>query len=162
MAWNREKNASFFPSKVFRCPCLMQVIDYCFENGIFSFTDIYDKVHNYVVADSDIEKVFSIKCGKQNKNCMFVCEKHVKIITCAKKKYSCTEKPRFNNTTVIYNSTAGKSHSETFCTGCIKRYLRLSTKYFYYKKFDLKKKKKWLVWKNTKDLETFKPLIKMI
>ena len=136
MAWNREKNASFFPSKVFRCPCLMQVIDYCFKNGIFSFTDIYDKVHNYVVADSDIEKVFSIKCGKQNKNCMFVCEKHVKIITCAKKKYNCTEKPRFNNTTVIYNSTAGKSHSETFCTGCIKRYLRLSTKYFYYKKFD--------------------------
>ena len=135
MSFNREKNEYFFPSKVYRCACLGHVIDYCFENDLNSFTEIHDEVHRFVLSNDDINKVFAVKCDEERKNCIFVCEKHLGIVIFAKKTYSCTEKPRFNNTTVFYTETGGISRSETYCTGCIKHYLRLTSKYFYYKKF---------------------------
>ena len=50
------------------------------------------------------------------------------------KKYSCTEKPMFNNTTALH-FVDGERVGETYCTGCIKFFLRKSTGYFYFKEF---------------------------
>ena len=109
MSFNREKNEYFFPSKVYRCTCLGEVIDIYYQN---------------------------VKCGESKKDTIFTCENHLAIILLAKKKYTCTDKPTFTNTTVNYTSSNRKA--ETYCTGCIRHYLRLTYEYFYHKNFDLK------------------------
>lgn len=135
MTLNREKNASFFPLKVYRCPCLARVVDDCFDNDLKSFVEIHDEIWEFTLSNHDISKVFSIKCGNNREDCIFVCEKHLSIIIFGKKKYSCTEKPKFNNTTVLYTLDDKTKIAETYCTGCIKHYLRISTQYFFFKNF---------------------------
>ena len=134
MSFNREKNEYFFPSKVYRCTCLGEVIDICYHNGLHSFTEIYDEVTEFAYAND--HKVFSVKCGESKKDTIFTCENHLAIILLAKKKYTCPDKPTFTNTTVNYTSSNRKA--ETYCTGCIRHYLRLTYGYFYHKNFDLK------------------------
>ena len=140
MTLNRGKNASFFPSKVYRCACLCQIVDYCLENDLTLFNEIHDEINSFVLCNEDLGKVFAVKCGENKKECIFVCEKHLAIAILAKKKYSCTEKPKFDNTTVFHyfvdgSSISSSSSGETFCSGCIKYYLRLTFEYFYYKEF---------------------------
>ena len=134
MTFNREKYSSFFPLKVYRCPCLMSVVDDCFENDLNTFVEIHDEILEFVFSRNDISKVFATKCGKDKENCIFVCEKHLAVIILGMKKYSCTEKPVFNNTTVLHFSN-NERVGETYCTGCIKNFLRKSTGYFYFKEF---------------------------
>ena len=126
MSFNREKNEYFFPSKVYRFACLGEVIDICYHNGLHSFTEIYDEVTEFAYAND--HKVFSVKCGESKKDTIFTCENHLAIILLAKKKYTCTDKPTFTNTTVNYTSSNRKE--ETYCTGCIRHYLRLTFEYF--------------------------------
>ena len=46
MQLNREKHANFFPLKVYRCPCLLSVIDECHENDLNSYVEIHDEVRD--------------------------------------------------------------------------------------------------------------------
>ena len=75
----------FFPSKVYRCPCLGQVVDECFDNDLKSFVEIHDQIWEFVLSNHDMSKVFSVKCGEKRKECIFVCEKHLSIIIFGKK-----------------------------------------------------------------------------
>lgn len=138
MSFNRQKYEYFFPSKVYRCACLGEVIDNCFDNGCHSFVDIYDEVSGYSFLNNDISKVFSIRCGELKKDAIFVCENHLAIVLFARKNYSCTDEPNLTNTTVTYTTTGNIDRKETYCTGCIRHYLRLTFHYFYHKNFDLK------------------------
>ena len=52
----------------------------------------------------------------------------------AKREYVCTEIPSQTNVTVTY--TCNKQ--ETYCTGCIRHYLKQMYHYFYFVNFDLK------------------------
>ena len=134
MSFNRSKYEYFFPSKVYRCACLGQIIENCCDNGSYSFTEIVDELTHHTFLDNKDDKVFSVKCGELKKDCIFVCEKHLGIILFAKKRYSCTDVSHSMNTTITYNF--GKK--ETYCAGCIKHYLQLMYHYFYYVNFDLK------------------------
>ena len=134
MSFNRAKYEYFFPSKVFRCACLGQIIDNCRDNGLYSFTEIVDKLNSNSFFDNDDSKIFSVKCGELNSAFIFVCEKHLGIVIFAKKTFSCTDNPQPVNTTISYND--GKK--ETYCIGCIKHYLKLMYNYFYHVNFDLK------------------------
>ena len=134
MSFNRAKYEYFFPSKVFRCACLGQIIDNCRDNGLYSFTEIVDKLNSNSFFDNDDSKIFSVKCGELNSAFIFVCEKHLGIVIFAKKTFSCTDNPQPVNTTISYND--GKK--ETYCIGCIKHYLKLMYNYFYHINFDLK------------------------
>ena len=134
MSFNRTKYEYFFPSKVYRCACLGQVIENCRDNGIFSFVDIIDEISTHKFIDDDKNKLFAVKCGEKLKDCIFVCERHLSIIIFAKKDFSCTETPNEKNVTVIYS--CGKE--ETYCVGCIRHYLKLMYNYFYFVDFDLK------------------------
>ena len=67
MSLNREKYSNFFPSKVYRCPCLLAIVDDCFENDFNSFIEIHDEIQNFTLNNSDIGKVVAIKCGEQLK-----------------------------------------------------------------------------------------------
>ena len=91
MSFNRLKYEYFFPSKVFRCACLGQIIENCCDNGHYSFTEIVDELNNHTFLDNDDNKIFSVKCGELNRDCIFVCEKHLGIVLFAKKKFSCTD-----------------------------------------------------------------------
>ena len=134
MSFNRAKYEYFFPSKVFRCACLGQIIDNCRDNGLYSFTEIVDELSNQTFLDNDDNKIFAVKCGELNRDCIFVCKKHLGIVLFAKKTFSCTDNPQPANTTISYND--GKK--ETYCIGCIKHNLKLMYNYFYHVNFDLK------------------------
>ena len=134
MSFNRSKYEYFFPSKVFRCVCLAQIIEKCCDNGYYSLTEIVDEISSHTFLDKDDNKIFSVKCGKQNRDCVFACKTHLGIVLFAKKKFSCTDIPSQTNTTITYND--GKK--ETYCVGCIKHYLKLMYHYFYFVNFDLK------------------------
>ena len=62
MSLNRQKHSNFFPDKVYRCPCLLAVIDDCKENDQYSFVEIHDEVLQYTF-EKDIGKIFAVKCG---------------------------------------------------------------------------------------------------
>ena len=134
MSFSREKYQYFFPSKVYRCVCVGNVIQKCFDEGNHSLVEIVDEIDKYSFFDENKKKVFCIKCGDENKDCIFICEDHLAIVLFAKKKFTCTETPSLVNTTISYCS--GKK--ETFCKGCIKHYLKTMYNYFYFVNFDLK------------------------
>lgn len=136
MSFIRSKNQYFFPSRVFRCACLGAIIEKCFQEGIFAMVDIADEISRHSFAEDDINKVFVVKCGDQSKDCIFTCEKHLSIIIFAKRKYSCTEIP--NDASVTLTLTYVCNKKETYCTGCIRHYLKLMYHYFYFVNFDLK------------------------
>ena len=98
MSFNREKHSNFFPVKVYRCPCLLSIIDDCYENELNSIAELHDEVWNFVL-NNNVGKVFAVKCGEQLKDCIFCCDKHLSIIIFGKKKFDCTENPSFDNLT---------------------------------------------------------------
>ena len=134
MSFNREKYKNFFPSKVYRCVCVTGVIQECSDNGSYSLPEIVDEINNHSFFDEEKKKVFSIKYGDENKDCIFICETHLSIVLFAKKQFACTDAPSLENTTIAYCD--GKK--ETFCKGCIKHYLKSMYNYFYFNDFDLK------------------------
>ena len=61
MSFDREKYEHFFPSKVYRCVCVANVIQKCFDEGSYSLVENVDEINNYSFFDKDKNKVFSIK-----------------------------------------------------------------------------------------------------
>ena len=125
MSFNREKYEYFFPSKV----CVANVVQKCFDEGNHSLLEIVDEIDNYSFFDENKKKVFTIKCGEENKDCIFICEDHLAVVL-----FACTDTPSSVNATISYCS--GKE--ETFCKGCIKHYLKTMHNYFYFVDFNLK------------------------
>ena len=131
---NRQKHGNFFPEKVYRCPCLMQVIDECYENEQDSFVEIHDEVASFVL-ERGLPKVYLLKCGSNLKDCIFRCEKHAAIMVLGKKKIDCTSEFSFESLTIYFNEDKQNVIGKTFCKGCVKKYLRDSICYFYFKEF---------------------------
>ena len=134
MSFNREKFEYFFPSKVYWCVCVADVVQKYLEEEKFSLVDIVDEINEHSFFNTDKNKVFSIKCGEENKDAILICENHLAVALFAKKKFWCTEAASLTNTTITYNG--GKE--ETFCKGCIKHYLKTMYSYFYFHDFTLK------------------------
>ena len=135
MPLNREKHSNFFPQKVYRCPCLLSVVDECYENDLNSYTELHDEVWDFALKNSEIGKIFSVKCGEKLKDSIFCCEKHLSIIILGIKKFDCTDDQFFDNLTVYYNESEEICIGKTYCKGCLKHYLRKSISYFYFKEF---------------------------
>ena len=135
MTLTTEKHANFFPQKVYRCPCLLSIIDYCHENDLNSFIELHDAVWDFILENGDMGKVFAVRCGEKKKDCIFCCEKHLAVMILAQEKFDCTDDQFFDNLTIYYNESKVMCVGKTFCTGCIKHYLRKSIGYFYFKEF---------------------------
>ena len=133
MSFNREKYEYFFPSKVYRCACLGGIIQNTYDHGHYSLPEIVDDITEHSFFDEK-KKVFSVKCGAENKECIFVCETHLSIVLIAKKEFACTDVEGPENITVVYSD--GKK--ETFCKSCIKHYLKIIYNYFVFVDFNLK------------------------
>ena len=128
MSFNREKHEYFFPSKVYCCVCVAAIVQKCLEEEKFSLVDIVDEINEHSFFNTNKIKVFSIKCGEENKDALFICENYLAVVLFAKKQFWCTEKPSLTNSTL----TSSAVKTETFCTGCIKHYLKSMYVYFYY------------------------------
>ena len=132
MESNRQKYEYFFPRKVYHCACLSHVIQESFDDGNHSLVDILDNIKKFDFLDvAELDKVFCVKCGNDNKDCIFVCERHLAIVLLVKRKFICTQTENAETATVVFD---GKK--ETYCLGCIKHYLRLMFHYFYFVDFE--------------------------
>ena len=127
MKSNRQKYEYFFPRKVYRCACLSHVIQESFDDGSHSLVDTLDNIKKFDFLDV---KVFCVKCGNDNKDCIFVCERHLAIVLLVKRKFVCTQTENAETSTVVFD---GKK--EIYCKGCIKHYLKLMFHYFYFVDF---------------------------
>ena len=135
MSLNAENYSIFFPKKVFRCPCLLSVIDDCHENDLNSFVEIYEEVVHFSV-ERGLGKIFAMKCGEELNDCIFCCHNCVSVIIFSMKDYDCTDtEMAFDNLTIFFNKSETSVVGKTFCKGCIKHYLRKSFTYFYFKEF---------------------------
>ena len=135
MSVNAENYSIFFPRKVFRCPCLLSVIDDCHENDLNSFVEIYEEVIHFSV-ERGLGKIFAMKCGEELNDCIFCCHNCVSVIILGMKDYDCTDtEMAFDNLTIFVNKSETSVVGKTFCKGCIKHYLRKSFTYFYFKEF---------------------------
>ena len=127
MESNRQKYEYFFPRKFYHCACLSHVIQESFDDGNHSLVDVLDNIKKFDFLDV---KVFCVKCGNDNKDCIFVCERHLAIVLLVKRKFVCTQTENAETATVVFD---GKK--EIYCNGCIKHYLKLMFHYFYFVDF---------------------------
>ena len=101
MSLNAENYSIFFPKKVFRCPCLLSVIDDCHENDLNSFVEIYEEVVHFSV-ERGLGKIFAMKCGEELNDCIFCCHNCVSVIIFGMKDYDCTDtEMAFDNLTIF-------------------------------------------------------------
>ena len=61
-----------FPEKVYRCDCLVKVIASCLANQAYSLMDICEKVN-----ETDGEKIYCVKCGKNDQDVVLSCSYHM-------------------------------------------------------------------------------------
>ena len=62
----------FCPEKVYRCDCLDETIASCLAKKTYSFKDICDAIN-----EIKLEKIYSVKCGDDNKDIVLSCFDHM-------------------------------------------------------------------------------------
>ena len=129
---NREKWSTFKPCFVYRCPCLIKVIEKSFLKDCKSFLQIHDEVFTFVL-EHGLHRVFTTKCGENLKDCIFCCEEHASIMVYGLKKFDCTAQPSFETLRLQMDS---EDLEKTFCKYCVKYYLRKTFCYFKSIKFN--------------------------
>ena len=67
MSFNREKYQYFFPSKVYRCVCVADVIQKCFDERDHSLVEIFDEIDKYSFFDENKKKVFALNVAMKIK-----------------------------------------------------------------------------------------------
>ena len=86
MESNRLKYEYFFPRKVYRCACLSHVNQESFDDGNHSLVDMLDNIKKFGFLNvAELDKVFCMKCGNDNKDCIFVSETSGNCFACKKK-----------------------------------------------------------------------------
>ena len=131
MTYDRRKYEYFFPRKIYRCACLGQIIANCLHNGIFALSDIIDEIKNMPCEGDENKRIFCVKCGDNNTDVVFTCSDYMTVLIFVAKRYNCTEPS--NNTNVTIDIFDG---SQTYCCGCIRKYLREMYHYFHNINFD--------------------------
>ena len=124
--------SNFFPRRVYRCACLGEILEKCFEKKKLSFLQIHDEVFTFVL-EHGLYRVFTAKCGDNLKDLIMSCEKCSSVMVYAQKKFDCTASADFETLRLQLDP---EDPEKNFCKYCVKKYLRKSIKYFYYYKFN--------------------------
>ena len=127
---NREKWSKFIPHFVYRCSCLGDIIQSCYEKNFKSFLQIHDEVLIHVL-ENGLTRVFTGKCGENLKDIIFCCEECSGIMVFAKKKFDCTAQPSFETLRLQLDP---EDHEKIFCKYCVKKYLKET--FFYFKSLE--------------------------
>ena len=125
---NREKLSKLNPHFVYRCSCLGDIIQSCYEKDFKSFLQIHDEILIFVLENAPMF-VFTAKCGENLKDVIFCCEECAGIMVFAKKKFDCTAQPSFETLQLDL-----EDREKTFCKYCVKKYLRET--FFYFKSLE--------------------------
>ena len=126
---NREKWSKFYPKFVYRCPCLGEIIQSCYEKDFKSFLQIHDEMLINVLENGLM--VFTAKCGENLKDVIFCCEQCSGIMVFGKKKFDCTVQPGFETLRLQLNP---EDPEKNFCKYCVEKYLRET--FFYFKSLE--------------------------
>ena len=118
----KPKYKKFYPEKVYRCTCLARVIAFCLVNEIYSLVDICVKVNQTIR-----EKIYCVKCGKNQQNVIFSCTDHMPMVIFAVETSQSTVSLR--------------DETKNYCQICVKKYLQEMYYLFEHLNFKLKHKK---------------------
>ena len=127
---NREKWSKFNPHFVYRCSCLGDIIQLCYEKNFKSFLQIHDEIFHYVL-ENELKPIFTAKCGENLKDVIFCCEHCAGIMVFAKKKFDCTARPSFETLRLQIDP---EDLEKNYCKYCVKKYLRET--FFYFKSIE--------------------------
>ena len=103
---------NFFPELVYRCDCLADPIASCLSNKKYSFKDICNTIN-----EINGEKIYSVKCGEDDKDIVLSCSGHMPMGIFAVQLSA--------NDAVVLLETKNS------CLTCIRKYLREN--YFLFK-----------------------------
>ena len=96
--------AEFFPEIVYRCDCLAEAIAFCLTKETCSLKDICEEVNKI-----DGEKIFTVKCGENERDVVLSCRYHMPLVIFAVKSIA--------NDVVLLDT-------KDYCLPCIKKYLQ--------------------------------------
>ena len=115
-----QKFEHCFLQRVYHCPCLRLFVEECFNRGEHGVADIdrylieFDHRNNLLC-----KRIFSKIVGENMKHYLIVCETHLKTLSVAARKNTCTSSE--NNQTVSVEYTDKK---EVFCLDCVRHYMK--------------------------------------
>ena len=95
----------FFPEIVYRCDCLADAVASCLSKETYSFKDICKEVNKI-----DGEKIYSVKCGENDRDVVLSCSNHMPMGIFAVQLSA--------NDVVVLLETNNS------CLTCIRKYLR--------------------------------------
>ena len=95
----------FFPELVYRCDCLADAMASCLHKGTYSFKDICKEVNKL-----DGDKIYSVKCGENDRDVVLSCSAHMPMGIFAVKLSE-------NDNVVVLETNNS-------CLTCIRKYLR--------------------------------------
>lgn len=95
----------FFPELVYRCDCLADPLASCLKKQTLSFKDICHEINKIEGA-----KIYSVKCGENNKDVVLTCSGHMPMEVFAVQ--------------VNQNDAVVLLETKNSCLTCIRKYLR--------------------------------------
>ena len=101
---NNLSFAEFFPEIVYRCDCLAEAIASCLTKETYSLKDICEEVNKI-----DGEKIYSVKCGENERDVVLSCSYHMPMAIFAVESSA--------NGVVLLDKT------KNCCLTCIRKYL---------------------------------------
>ena len=80
------KYETIFPKKVYRCSCLLNTVDECFQSGECSLIKILDSIMCYdFYLPILLEQIFCTRVGENKEGSLIVCREHLIVILLSKK-----------------------------------------------------------------------------
>ena len=101
---NNVSFAQFFPEIVYRCDCLADAITFCSAKETCSLKDICDEVNKI-----DGEKIYTVKCGENERDVVLSCRYHMPMSIFAAESSA--------NGVVLLDT-------KNYCLQCIRKYLQ--------------------------------------
>ena len=96
---------NFFPEIVYRCDCLVDPIASCLAKKTYSFKDICNEIN-----EINGEKIYSVKCGEDDKDVVLSCSAHMPMGIFAVQ--------------LTANDAVVLLETKNSCLTCIRKYLR--------------------------------------
>ena len=100
---NNLSFAEFFPEIVYRCDCLAEAIASCLTKETYSLKDICEEVNKI-----DGEKIYTVKCGENERDVVLTCRYHMPMSIFA----------------VESSANGVVSLDKNYCLQCIRKYLQ--------------------------------------
>ena len=121
----------FFPKKVYHCSCVNSVVTSCLLDGIYFLEDICKEINRVKIVN---KKIYCSKCGDNMQDAIFTCTEHMAIVIVSVKMYDPEKLPDKATDDCNIELT---DITKTYCSKCVKKYLRKMYYYYHCTNFDL-------------------------